>query len=155
MSAHARKSFVWLWMAALLSASFGMTVEQVYCYCTGKTTISLFASADTCDSEKQAAAQTGCCQKELTPAKKSCCEKPDSKKGNCTKKTTQIIQLRTEYEVASSVLKKLDAPKTWVLTSTFSTIFSVVQKIDLPGFEQPPPPLSGRMICVRHGVFRC
>ena len=108
MSAHARKSFVWLWMAALLSASFGMTVEQVYCYCTGKTTISLFASADTCDSEKQAAAQTGCCQKELTPAKKSCCEKPDSKKGNCTKKTTQIIQLRTEYEVASSVLKKLD-----------------------------------------------
>lgn len=163
------KSFVWLWMAALLSASVGVSVQKVYCYCLGKTTVSLFAADDACQAENIDRVtqsppfiisffQVSDCCKKNTPAKKSCCEKPDPEKQGCTKKTSQVFHLKTEFEVGSSAFKKFDFPKPWAITPNFHTfppIFQDVQLVDFQGFERPPPSLSGRMICVRHGVFRC
>ncbi|MFN0035996.1 MAG: hypothetical protein ACKVUS_13115, partial [Saprospiraceae bacterium] len=91
-------------------------------------------------------------------ALKPCCKKPDSEKHGCTKTTTQVFQLKTEFEVGSSHFKKLDLPKAWAFLPAFPVFLSPffeVQKMDASIFESPPPSLSGRMRCVRQGVFRC
>ncbi len=166
MISRTNKSFVWLWMAALLSASVGVSVQKVYCYCLGKTTISLFAADDACQTHSGGKIQnlvnkyleTGCCAKKVLPSKPACCEKPDPEKQGCTKKTTQVFQLKTEFEVGSTDFKKFDFPKAWAIApkfDAFSPVFLHVQQVDFQGFERPPPSPSGRMICVRYGVFRC
>lgn len=158
MSTRTRNSFVWLWLAALLSASIGISVQQVYCYCVGKTKVSLFTAEDACLLEKAAAKLANCCQKLPDASQSSCCEKPDQKKKGCTKKSTKIFQLKTESEVAGFELKKLEIPKLWILSPSFFLFSSTLlgfQKLDYQRFERPPPKLSGRMICIRHGIFRC
>ena len=158
MTTHAKNSFVWLWTVTLLSATVGMSVQQVYCYCTGKTTISIFVHGDACQAGRQAKTTSGCCLKKSTPAKRSCCKKADPKQHDCTKKTTQVLQLHTEYEVSSSAFKKLDGPLFRAFLPCFPTCFSslpATHSFVCQGFGQPPPPHSGRMICVRYGVFRC
>lgn len=158
MSVRTRNSFVWLWLAALLSASIGISVQQVYCYCVGKTRVSLFTAEDACHIEKKAAKLASCCQKPPLEPQPTCCEKPDLKKKGCTKKSTKIFQLKTESEVAGFELKKLEVPKFWALASAFSLLSDPLlgfQVLDYQNFERPPPKLSGRMICIRHGVFLC
>ncbi len=164
MVSHINKSFVWLWMAVLLSASVGVSIQQVYCYCIGETTVSLFTADDACQAEINDPMAPchpdelpNCCKK-TAPTKKSCCEKPDSEKQGCTKKTTKVFQLKTEFEVENIGFKKLDAPKSWGFVPAFASIVEVaplVQNVGFQGFGRPPPPLSGRMICIRQGVFRC
>jgi hypothetical protein len=162
MISQIHKSFVWLWMAALLSASVGVSVQQVYCYCLGKTTVSLFVANDACQAHGskfvQITAGADCCAQKDTSPKPSCCEKPNPSKKGCTKKTTQVFQLKTAFEVGSSDFKKLDAPRIgpeapffWA----FAQAFRSVETFDFQHFDHLPPPLPGRMICVRHGVFRC
>ncbi|MFN0176883.1 MAG: hypothetical protein ACKVU0_19735 [Saprospiraceae bacterium] len=169
MISRTNKSFVWLWMAALLSATVGVSVQKVYCYCLGKTTVSLFAADDACQSENTDRVtqsppvsipftlESDCCKKN-TPAKKACCQNADTEKQGCTKKTTQVFQLKAEFEVGSQEFKKFDFLKAWAILPHFCAlpqVFLDVQKVNLQGFERPPPSSSGRMICVRHGVFRC
>ena len=158
MSKQFNKSFVWIWMAALLSASVGVSVQQVYCYCVGKTTVSLFATNEACQAETVAASMQDCCAKKAASRKHSCCEKPESEKKGCTRKSTKVFQLKTEYEVASADFKKLDAGKFLLELPSFppfSQSALAFQTKNLPQFDRPPPPISGRMLCVRHGVFRC
>ncbi len=165
MTARIKISFVWIWMAALLSASVGVSVQKVYCYCLGKTTVSFFAIADGCQAHSEGVTWshplttvTNCCSKKVESAKRSCCKKTEIEKQGCTKKTTQVFQLKTEYEVGSFDFKKFDVPKSWALAHSF-TAFSpailAIQKVGIHGFERPPPAPSGRMTCVRYGVFRC
>ncbi|MBK8194490.1 MAG: hypothetical protein IPK76_15225 [Lewinellaceae bacterium] len=54
MSVRTKKTFAWLWMAALLTATMGISVQQIYCYCAGKTSISIFVvqDGDGCTAEK-------------------------------------------------------------------------------------------------------
>ena len=167
MTAHALKSFVWLWMAALLSATMGMSVQQVYCYCEGKTTVSLFDLEDAClsaDAKEVSLSYpihiigTGCCAQKVAATKHACCKAPQPQQRGCTKKTTQVFQLKTEFEVGSSDFKKLEPPQTWAIAPGYPVFFTGLTKVQsrvFQRFEQPPPALSGRMICVRYGVFRC
>lgn len=64
MSATTIKSFSWLWIATLLTATVGVSVQQIYCYCVGKTSVSLFQAEDACAAEKEAKILE-CCQKNL------------------------------------------------------------------------------------------
>jgi len=158
MISRTLKSFIWLWMAALLSASVGVSVQQVYCYCLGKTSVSLFAASDVCQDEKIANSTTDCCSKKALPAKSSCCQKPDTEQRGCTKRSTKVFQLKTEFEVASTDFKKLEPTDGWNIQAVFYHFACnepVVLKSDLPNYEYPPPELSGRMRCLRFGVFRC
>ena len=158
MISRAHKSFVWLWMAALLSASAGVSVQQVYCYCLGKTTVSLFSADEICQREKSTTLPAGCCSKKAVPAKRSCCEKSDAEERGCTKRSTKVFQLKTEFEVASTDFRKLEAPRIWEIEPVFFTFTCnepVVQKVNRSRFEYPPPELSGRLRCLRFGVFRC
>ncbi|HNE29982.1 MAG TPA: hypothetical protein PLW66_12480, partial [Saprospiraceae bacterium] len=104
MSTKAKKSFVWLWMAALLTATVGVSVHRMYCYCMGSASYSVFvAPDDSCTLHKAAARLKSCCsQKEQAapvcekPAQ-SCCgasEKIAGKDHGCTEKTTKVFQLK-------------------------------------------------------------
>ncbi|MBK6994745.1 MAG: hypothetical protein IPH31_07390 [Lewinellaceae bacterium] len=53
MISRTNKSFVWLWMAALLSASVGVSVQKVYCYCLGKPPSRFFAADDACQNTQR------------------------------------------------------------------------------------------------------
>ncbi|MBL7806488.1 MAG: hypothetical protein JNN28_01660 [Saprospiraceae bacterium] len=151
-------SVVWIWAVALLSSTAGVSMHQVYCYCVGKTTVSLFEAEDACHMEDFGALVEDCCKKPESAKPKSCCEKPSPKEDGCTKKTTLVFKLKTEYEVTHPDFKKLDFGKFGASPLTYMPELPwrlPVQKIGFNRFERPPPPLSGRMICVRHGVFRC
>ena len=160
MIAHLHKSFVWLWMAALLSATFGMSVEQVYCYCSGKTTVSIFNIEDGClaTQTRHVASSANCCSKKEAPVDRVCFENTASQKRDCTKKTTRVFQLRTEFEVGNFDFKKLEVLKVQEFNHNFpafAQVWPTIQTVDLKQFEWFLPSLSGRMICMRHGVFLC
>ncbi len=160
MTIHSR-TFAWLWMAALLTATVGVSVQRIYCYCVGETTIGLFVAADACQV-RQPSAVAGCCAKKQhsVPAR-SCCEKGSDKAaqqdGGCTKKTTQVFQLKTEFLVDKPVERNFDLPA-WANEQFIFRQFLRQRLCEVPVENNrpppAPPPLSGRMTCVRHQVFR-
>lgn len=160
MSIHTKTIFISVWMSALLGASIGVSIQQVYCYCVGKTRVTLFVAEDACQDAPLAPRSEACCKKEETPARPQCCDRPaEQEHKGCTKKTTTVLQLKTAFEVGHFSLKKLDAPKnSFFAPPHFTPLESVCLKssatfcrLDRP----PPPPPSGRMICIRHGISRC
>lgn len=149
-------------MVALFSATVGVSVQQVYCYCVGKTTVSLFVAEDACHAEEfltfDLNPEAGCCAKKTAPSKPACCPKPEPSQKGCTKKTVQVFQLKTAFEVGTPDFKKLDQPNVWATTVSFFSPErpdASAHTFRLPRIERPPPPISGRMICLRHGVSRC
>lgn len=161
MSATAKKSFAWLWIAALLSATVGISVHRIYCYCLGSTTYTLFAPTEGgCAYFKPPPEPAkSCCKKVEKP--KSCCaageHKGPVKDHDCTKKTTRVFQLKTEFLVDKPFEKTFDFPL-WLQDLPF-----VVRKLR-PAlcdasiiFNKAPPPCppSGWQICLDHQLFRC
>jgi hypothetical protein len=160
MSVLAKKSITWLWIASLFFATVGVSGQQIYCYCVGETTFSFFASDDSC-AEKPYGETKGCCTVVLANAKNDCCElsgNATSAQG-CTKKTTKVFQLKTEFTVQEKIAEKLPTfiadPAFSVCAFPFFQNIPFFQNTVVKLFAQPPPALSGRMICVRYGVFRC
>lgn len=157
MSSRSKQTFVYLWIFALLSASVGLSIHRVYCYCVGESTISFFAAKDACQSRKYAALPVADCCKKTASAKKSCCEKPDDQQHGCTHKSTRVFQLKTAFEVGHFEFKKLAASKLWVIAPAFPAFSGLAFPARKPSLQlsERPPPISGRMVCVRYGVFRC
>ncbi len=163
MSVLVKKSFAWIWMAALLTATMGVSVHQIYCYCAGMRSVSIFSTTDTCSAQRtDDVATLACCAKKAA-TRLSCCEKDGTKTGNkhhgCTKKTTRFFQLKPEFTISESDFGKIvhnlsDLPPApafiWQGVCEIST-----QLLGIQAFPNPPPPLSGRMICLRHGIARC
>ncbi|MCA0235895.1 MAG: hypothetical protein LCH81_05895 [Bacteroidetes bacterium] len=163
MSAAVKKSIAWTWMFALLIATVGVSVHQVYCYCVGVESMSFFAIADQCEGQRASeSAQPACCAKKVAE-ERSCCKKDSkgSKKGKhgCTKKSVRVFQLKTEFTLEEKASEKhlhfdLDLATPQVFAATvLATLPS--DQVSISTFPNPPPPLSGRMICVRHGIARC
>jgi hypothetical protein len=153
-----KKYLVWAWMVALFTATVGVSVQQIYCYCLNKTTISWFAGDDACRVKETAETKTAsCCRKQRA----SCCEKRAHKEHPgkpCTKKTTRVFQLKTEFVLEKQVEKQenqyFEAP---VIVQISNLIhFSTPKDAEIVQTPpKPPPPLSGRNICLRHQHFRC
>lgn len=145
-------------MVALFTATVGVSVQQIYCYCLNKTTISWFAGDDACRVKEITATQTAsCCRKQRA----SCCEKRAHKEHPdkpCTKKTTRVFQLKTEFVLEKQLEKQENYPieaHEIVAISDF-TYFSTPTGVEIvQSPPEPPPPLSGRNICLRHQHFRC
>jgi len=145
-------------MVALFTATVGVSVQQIYCYCLNKTTISWFAGDDNCRVKETAATKTAsCCRKQRA----SCCEKRAHKEQSgkpCTKKTTRVFQLKTEFVLEKQLEKQesqpFEAPSIVDILAfiPFSTPTDA-EIVQTP--PEPPPPLSGRNICLRHQLFRC
>lgn len=153
----AKKHIAWLWLVTLLVSTVGVSVHKIYCYCVGKTAVTLFAAVDPCVFEKKPAGKDDCCKKDA-PA---CCEKApkkDSSKDGCTKKTTRFFQLKTEFVASKFEFKTFDfqwvaevvAP-VWHEPSFRAALF------EAPTFNKapPPPPRSGRAILRHIQSFRC
>lgn len=153
MANKSLKAIVWLWALTLSASTMGVSVQQIYCYCMGQTTVGIFEAEDACASRPE---EDACCRKSV----RSCCSKPEkSESGHgCTSKTTRVFQLKTEFTVekkgdplpAASDLAPVQVPY-------LSVVVPQVTKSGYPAF--PPlthsPPLSGRQMCIRYGVFRC
>lgn len=157
MSSRTKKTFAWLWMAALLTATIGISVRQIYCYCLGKTTISVFTSGDACASVTQATPKD-CCTKARKQAP-SCCDKNGKNSAHdrgCTKKSTKVFQLKTEFVVENPFEKSFEGPL-WLQESPMFRHFTrPVFCCEQSFFNKAPPPSpSGRDICLRHHLFRC
>lgn len=161
MTTRLHTLFAWLWMAALLTATVGVSVQRIYCYCVGETTVRLFVADDVCQMH-QPSAMAGCCaQKQHPSATRSCCEKSGDKAahpdGGCTKKNTQIFQLKAEFLVDKPFEKNFNLPA-WADEQFIFRQFLRQRLCEVPvQSNRPPPappPVSGRMTCVRHQVFR-
>ena len=144
-------------MVALLTATIGVSVQQIYCYCLGETTTSLLALQPN-TAPAQHVEPSACCQ-ENKPVQHSCCAKKGltaKKAQGCTKKTTQVFQMKTEYLVDHPVEKSYDFPL-WI------NDFPMLRRMARPVICEanifhpalPPPPMSGRDLCLRHQLYRC
>jgi hypothetical protein len=150
------KTWIWVWMIALLSASVGISVHRIYCYCIGESRLSLFSESDPCSENDEIA---DCCQS--TP-EKSCCEKPAIQKRHqetpCTKKTTEVFQMKTEFIVEYPFEKTFDYPL-WIPDFPFyKRILRPIVCDARYGNKAPPespPPIFGRDLCIRHELFLC
>lgn len=143
-------------MASLLTATVGVSVQQMYCYCAGKTTFSFFHEAvDACVAQTDQA-RDACCKIDPPP----CCrdEAGTADAHGCTKESVQYFQLKAEYLVAQPLDKSFDFPVWADEYPAYLRLFRPVMcEACQPHKAVPdgPPPLPGRVICVRHAVFRC
>ncbi len=146
---------VWLWIFTLSLATVGISVHRVYCYCIGHADISLFVAAqDECKSATSTSSKEfGCCAPKLA-LKKACCEQSDDSK-DCTEKSVKVFQLKPDFLVVKADLASFD----FDFVPTYShfeidSIFPNFLPYPAPAFPRPPP-RSGRLICITHGVFLC
>jgi hypothetical protein len=158
MSSRTKKSFAWLWIAALLTAKFGISMERIYCYCVGTTTVALFAAEGTCEVDATNA-DSACCAKPTSRPAHSCCQ-PDDESGlkkhnGCMEKSTKIFQLKTEFVVDKPLDKSFDCPLWLQEMPVFRRYLRPAVCDAVFRNKPPPPPLSGRDICLRHQLFRC
>lgn len=156
MSARARIWFLWVWMASLLSASVGINVHRIYCYCSGKAVYSFFTTDnDRCEAAKMR--KKGACCK--TTVSKCCTQKAfGSSRHCCTKKSVEHFQLKAKYLIGQPLEKTFELPVWADEMPDYLKLFRQVVCEATPANKAPPnapPPLSGRMICLRHEVYRC
>lgn len=133
------KIFVLSWLFTLLIATVGISVEQIYCYCMGNTKIALFPG------------ESGCCKPQ-----KTCCKK-NQKHRNCTHKTVKVHQLKTEAVSTPVEFKFFCSP--FLLPEPLpslavGTVDCQHTALHLPDFALPPP-ISGRIRCIKHQQFLC
>ena len=148
-------------MAALLTATVGVSVQRIYCYCVGETTIGFFVADDACQMHHPSAIAGCCAKKQHASPARSCCEKggnkSDHQDSGCTQKTTQIFHLKAEFLVDKPFEKNFDLPA-WADEQFVFRQFLRQRLCEVPvQSNRPPPtppPISGRMTCVRHQVFR-
>lgn len=160
MSATAKKSFAWLWIAALLSATVGISVHRIYCYCQGRTMYTLFEPCkDGCVLLPKVQKTASCCPKAAVPP--ACCaegaHKTPEKDHDCTNKTTKVFQLKTEFVVDKPFEKTFDFPL-WMRDLPFFVRQLRPALCDASAvFNKAPPPSppSGWQICLDHQLFRC
>jgi hypothetical protein len=153
MTGKSLKAIVWLWALTLSASTVGVSVQQIYCYCVGQTTVGIFEAEDACASGSD---KRDCCTKLASP----CCTKPEKKEEShgCTSKTTRFIQLRTEFIPE----KKTELPAgfadidPFLIVTAFPPVRFVSQQHSPSSIAvSHSPPLSGRQLCIRYQIFRC
>lgn len=148
-------------MASLLVATTGISLQQIYCYCLSRTTtLQVTSGAFGSGSDGLEVKKAACCQKDSIPSKPACCKKKTASASKndrgCTKKTTKVFQMKTEFLVDKPVEKVFDFPL-WI------NDFPILRRMSRPVICEaiifhralPPPPLSGRDVCLRHELARC
>jgi hypothetical protein len=140
-------------MTALLTATIGISIEKIYCYCTGTTTLALFEKHSDCATPADLKKH---CHPNATAESDACCKKNDPK--NCTHSTTKIAQLKEHCVVEN--INSFKAQDFFVWITELPSFRHYVQIVagNTPVLHTPPPdlpPCSGRDICIALCVFRC
>ena len=144
-------------MVALLTATTGVSVQQLYCRCLGETTISLVA-INAVHVPAQPGGPGACCHQKVSKRSACCTKKGLASKTTpgCTQKTTQVFQLKTEFLVDHPTEKSFEFPL-WI--NDFPMLRRMARPVicEASIFHQalPPPPTSGRYVCVRHQLALC
>lgn len=155
------KLFVWLWAASLLTATVGVSVHQVYCYCLGQTSIEWPGRSEHECLAAETPVAACCAERKAEPAPKSCCksEAKNEHKRDCKERSVKVFQLKTEFLVEKTTLKAFDFQDFVVPQPVDFTYCLTTPEVALNRLNKapPPPPPSpgGRAICVRNSVFRC
>jgi hypothetical protein len=160
MSSHTKKTFAWIWIAALSIATVGVSMQRIYCYCIGEATTSLFVLADDPCLSEQRIAEPDCCAKPEPSGKFACCTQAGetcsaSEHDGCMEKSTKVFQLKTEFLVDKPLEKTFDCPLWLREMPLFKRYLRPAMCEVTPAQAQRPPPLSGRDICLLHQLFRC
>ncbi|MBK8966305.1 MAG: hypothetical protein IPM36_06430 [Lewinellaceae bacterium] len=150
---------LWLWMAALLLSTVGISVQQLYCYCLGETAVSVFLDAeDPCEAFISEATADTCCAALVG----TCCEREKSLQAEpapcCPQKSVQVFLLKSEFTVAQPWQKTFDCPLWADELPGFLRLYQPVICATAPAHTinaNLPPPLSGRQICLRHERLLC
>ena len=162
MAVRTKYTFVWVWMMTLLVATMGISVQRIYCYCAGISTVYFFHRASGCsDENKRSKVPSDCCSAKKQLENASCCPKTDHQKSkkDCSDSTSKISQLNVEFLVESlDCLKKAEKNPLWIkdvpsIERFFCAAICVVAIFR--ALPVPLPPRSGRDICVRLCIFRC
>lgn len=144
-------------MTALLLSTVGISVQQLYCYCLGETAVSVFLDAeDPCGASLSETADPcnsafvpDCCVSESLQAETAPC---------CSKKSVKVFLLKSEFTVAQPWQKAFDCPM-WADELPFFLRLYRPVICDAASAQtvrtDPAPPLSGRLICLRHELFLC
>jgi hypothetical protein len=149
MSVRTKKFLCWLWIGALLTATVGISVHRLYCYCVGQETVSLFAR--TADDH---------CTEQLALKRHSCCMENDQAAGfhkKCADESIEVFQLKEEYLTEYPTVKTFDCPSWLAELPMFKRFFRpAICGLERPLPEPPgsPPPLTGRELCQRYQIFR-
>ncbi len=172
---------LWLWMCSLLISTVGISIIHIYCYCKNESAVAFslpWAPADAETTEDCAALgheTASCCRAETAPlyaaAEVSCCgpasmpercgaaeEGLHPEAHPCTSKTVKIHQLKLDFysplswdKIPELPLWADEVPQFWKCLYPALCWSQPANKAP----PEPPPPLSGKQICIRHEVFRC
>ncbi|MFN4080368.1 MAG: hypothetical protein ACK4NS_05675 [Saprospiraceae bacterium] len=169
------KIIVWLWLFAFAFTATGISLHRVYCFCTDRTSWSLFQGH--LDDESAGCNEARCCSLQIAEAP-SCCLKPraldphpaqaipassDAKSGvSCASedhacKSCTLVSYKLKADFLPDALKTIkfncpawlyDTPllRNWVRPALCA------HPID-PSRPYPPP--SGRERCILHELFLC
>ena len=151
-------------IAIVLFSTMGVSVNSVYCFCTGKTEISFVESEHKCDKEPSASTPLpegfydlpSCCQKAIS---KAACSKAGQNNQDCTKKTKKYVKADLKFlEIKKTELPTIELIAV-VSSVSFPTTFS--PKFDLINLQTktlprpPPPQYWGRKLLNFIQVYRC
>ena len=148
----------------VMLSTMGLSVNTVYCLCTGETKISLVDIEDNCDKEPSESESlpegfhnlSPCCQNAI---KKETCSKIGKNDHDCTKKTKKIFKADLKF----LEIKKTELPTIELLAVSASASFP---KVFVPIFDRlnlqsealprpPPPQYFGRKLLNFIQVYRC
>ncbi len=151
-------------IAIVMFSTMGLSVNTVYCLCTGETKISLVEIEDNCDKKPSESTPLPkgfynlppCCQNAI---KKAACSKEGKKDHDCTKKTKKIYKADLKF----LEIKKTELPTIELLAVTplasFPEIFTpIFDRLNLQSeaLPRPPPPqYFGRKLLNFIQVYRC
>ncbi|MBL7817704.1 MAG: hypothetical protein JNL70_22040 [Saprospiraceae bacterium] len=152
-------------IAIVLFSTMGLSVNTLYCFCTGKSETSLFDIAHQCEKEPSENAlqlpegfynMHPCCQKAI---KDALCKKTGHDNHDCTKKTKKHLKADLKFlEIKKSELPTIEllAIQPQHNTPLFSEVkieayCPITQALPRP----PPPQYSGRDRLNFLQVYRC
>ena len=132
-----RHFLISLWIATLLTATVGVSVQSIYCYCTGKTSVALFTDLENEDN--------GCCTET-----QSCCS-PEVAKPHpdqpCQSGKTKYVQLKIDLSVEKSAdfeLKCFEFKGFEAIFSVLLPIYFSEKNTDIA--DRAPPKVAGRAL---------
>ena len=143
-----------IWLVAIFTATAGVSIHQIHCYCVGKTSVSLFGEAEMACMKKQVE-EPSCCSKPKLP---TCCQENQEKTScddehDCGKETTSIEKLDSDFNFSFPVFES--APVVAELPPMTAWHFQVPSYHSCTPAVNKPPPLTGREIGIRFGQFLC
>ena len=157
MSSRTTNTLAWLWIAALLTATVGVSMHRIYCYCMGQERVSLFSHTEACMPQERTST-ADCCRKAASREETSCCSSDagESEHKGCMDQSTRFFQLKTEFVVDKPFEKHFDCPL-WIEKMPVFRRFlrPAFCETTLPTDKAPPPSPSGRELIVRLRTFRC